>query len=134
MKNLFKNKSVKNIRGYINPYGRNVNSILFYEKHLKKGSIAVVEHYTNHKLDTYFETDKTEHFTITRGFSCDGVLFTTEVLYLNQEGEPYMYYHEVLTNEGVLQKHYRKINTLGQYSLEGYDSFSECLRYKPHII
>lgn len=133
MRGLFMDKRMKNKKVVVNSPNFKPKSNLFYEKHFKKGTLDVVEYYSDHELDTYFETEKTENFIIVRGFSSKHKLFTTDVQYLNQEGKPYMCYNEVLTNKGVLEKHYRKVNSGGQYSEEPFDSFLECLKYKSEI-
>jgi hypothetical protein len=131
---ILKDKTVKNIKGYINSPTLIPKSVLFYEKHFERNNKQVIEYYSNHELDSYFETIKSKSFTITRGFSNDHVLFHTEVLYLRQNGKPYMCYNEVLNISGLLEKHYRKVNSKNQYSLEAFDSFEECLKYKPDIL
>lgn len=126
--------TVKNIKGYINSSNFLPKSMLFYERHFTRNNKSVVEYFSDHELNSYFETETTKNFIITRGFSEKHVLFTTEVIYLNEHGMPYMCYNEVLTSDKILEKHYRRINSKNQYSLEGFDSFLECLKYKPHIL
>lgn len=131
---ILNDKTVKNIKGYLNSPNFLPKSVLFYERHFTRNNKSVIEYYSDYELDSYFETETTKYFIITRGFSEKHVLFSTEVIYLNAEGMPYMYYNEVLTIDKVLEKHYRKINSKNEYSYEGFDSFSECLKYKPWIL
>lgn len=125
-----------NIRNQMLIYGEKVflKPKLFYDKVFIRNGAEIREEYVNGKMGSYFEKREEQYFTITRGFSNDHVLFHTEVLYLRQNGKPYMCYNEVLNISGLLEKHYRKVNSKNQYSLEAFDSFAECLKYKPHII
>ncbi|WP_308991621.1 hypothetical protein QLS71_006285 [Mariniflexile litorale] len=131
---ILNDKTVKNIKGYINSPNILPKSILYYERHFTRNNKSVIEYYSDYELDSYFETETTKYFIITRGFSEKNVLFSTEVIYLNADGMPYMCYNEVLTIDKVLEKHYRKINSKNEYSYEGFYSFSECLKYKPWIL
>lgn len=106
---------------------------LFYDQVFMRNGAEIREEYLNGKMHSYFEKRDEKYFTITRGFSNDHILFHTEVIYLRQNGKPYMHYNEVLNISGVLEKHYRRINLKKQHSLEAFDSFEECLKYKSHI-
>ncbi|MBF8151307.1 hypothetical protein ITJ86_15475 [Winogradskyella sp. F6397] len=130
---ILNDKTVRNIKGYINSPSFVPKSVLLYEKHFIRNNKDVIEYYLNHELDSYFETQTLKYFIISRGFGKDHTLFTTEVTYLNKRGKPYMCYSEVLRSDNVLKKHYRKINSKNQYSYEAFDSYLECLKYKPHI-
>ncbi|WP_417876414.1 hypothetical protein [Winogradskyella sediminis] len=131
---ILNDESIKNIKGFINSPTITPKSALFYERHFTRDNKSVVEYYSNYELNSYFEVETSKNFIITRGFSNNHKLFFTEVLYLIQNGKPYMCYNEVLTIDNVLKKHYRKINSKNKHSIDAFDSFMECLNYKPHII
>lgn len=93
----------------------------------------MIDYEYNQVINSFFVTETNKNFIITRGFSDKNILFSTDVIYLNNKGIPYMCYNEVLNSDNVLEKHYRKINSKNQYSLEGFDNFLDCLNYKPEI-
>ncbi|MBP0903058.1 hypothetical protein ACFSKN_13880 [Mariniflexile gromovii] len=131
---ILNDETIKNIKGFINDPHFTTKSVLTYERHYFKGSIKVIEYYSNHELNSYFETETTEFFIIERGYSNEDKLFSTNVIYLNQTGQPYMEYTEVLDIDKTLNKCYRKINSKKEYSFEGFDTFSDALKYKSHIL
>jgi len=131
---IFNDKTIKNIKGYINSPRFTLKSILFFEKHFKRNDCEVVEYYTNYNLDNYYVTSSSNYFIITRGFSSDHVLFYTEVIYLSPIEKPYMFYAEVHTKDNGIVKHYRKIYSTGHRSKEAFPSFKECINFTPDLI
>lgn len=123
-----------NIRNQMLIYGEKVfpKPTLFYDKVFMRNGAEIKEEYINGEMHSYFEKREERYFTITRGFTPKHLLFHTEVLYLKQNGKPYMCYNEVLTIDNVLEKHYRKVSSENKYSYDGFDTFEECLKYKPH--
>lgn len=57
--------------------------ILFYEKHYYKKGIKFIEHYTNDVLESYFEIEKNKSYTISKGFSANGKIFSIEKIELD---------------------------------------------------
>lgn len=72
---------------------------------------------------TYFVTEETSYFKITKGYSYEGVLFDTEVIYKNKLGNPYIFYQQVDQTPGF----YRRIDSEGRFTLKGFWTFRECM-------
>lgn len=69
------------------------------------------------------------YFTITYGFTESQLLYFTEVIYLNPiSKKPYMCYTLVIDFQKNIETSYRFINSKGQYSLEAFDSYEDCLK------
>ena len=100
-----------------------------YLSYLKIKSLRIIinrEHYSNFEKESFYETETTPHFKITRGYSSSGVLFSNNVIYLNRSGNPIMVYDNVDQIPG----HYRRINSEGKHSYKAYDTFHECMLHK----
>lgn len=61
---------------------------LFHEKHFYQNDQKIIEYYTNNVLDSYFVTEKTIDYKITKGFSPDGKMFSREKIEFDNQGKP----------------------------------------------
>lgn len=61
---------------------------LFHERHFNKDDQKIIEYYSNNVLDSYFVTEKTTDYKITRGFSPDGKMFSQEKIEFDNQGKP----------------------------------------------
>ena len=89
-------------------------------EHLKRA-----QYFYEDEMDFYFETEDIPFFEITRGYSIEGILFFTAVVYKNKLGIPFMIYENVDQDPGF----YRRINTNGSHSEKTFDTFYECMNY-----
>ena len=61
---------------------------LQYEKHFFRDGKKVIESYYNDELHSIFEITSLKNRIITKGYSKDKILFSSEVIHTNSEGRP----------------------------------------------
>ncbi|WP_131474426.1 hypothetical protein [Neotamlana nanhaiensis] len=103
-----------------------IRPTLFYERVFYQNNKKIIKEYINDKISCSYEEEIFNHFIITKGFSVEGKLSSTEVIYFDYEGIPYMSYSEVKNSNGELDICYRRIYPNGKQSLKGFKDFFSC--------
>ena len=89
------NPQVKNKKIIISTYEFKDLITFFYEKHFIRNGKNIREHYTNNKLENYYEIERIEGIEITKGYGANDLLYFTEVVNYNCE-PPKIEFQEIL--------------------------------------
>ena len=81
------NRGIRNIKLIFSKHHFKVPVILFYDRHEYKDGKHIGKHYSNFRLEMYFESEFINDKIISTGFSPDHVVFATEITTYDENNE-----------------------------------------------